>query len=121
MRDISRKSTEAENKINDYIFSLREIIFDKIQRVQDLSAEIFNLVDEDNGFTAEETLSMKFSIFTKTKLLMIHSFIEVHNSSNLQQSSKSSLSSRKGFSMFLNVLLTKTLLSVTLLYKIWRI
>ena len=31
MRDISRKSTEVENKINDDIFSLREIIFDKIQ------------------------------------------------------------------------------------------
>lgn len=46
-----------------------------IQQVGDLSAEILNLMNEDDDFAAEETLSKKFSIFTKTKLLMIHRFI----------------------------------------------
>ena len=47
-------------------------------------------MDDDDDFAVEETLSSTFSIFTKTKLLKIHSFIQEHNSSNLQQSSKSS-------------------------------
>ena len=57
-----------------------------------------------DDFTAEETLSIKFSIFTKTKLLLNHSFSQSHNSSNLQ----SSLISLKDFSIMLNLLLTKT-------------
>ena len=32
----------------------------------------------------KETFSTKFSIFTRTKLLMIHRFIEKHNFPNLQ-------------------------------------
>ena len=78
MRDILRKSSEKviqyaeelintskfENNFNDYLSSLREIILEKIQRVQDLSVKISNLIDEHDDFTAEETLSMKFCIFT---------------------------------------------------------
>ena len=78
MRDILRKSSEKviqyaeelintskfENNFNDYLSSLREIILEKIQWVQDLSVKISNLIDEHDDFTAEETLSMKFCIFT---------------------------------------------------------
>ena len=88
MRDVLRKSSEEviqqaeelintskfENNFNDYLSSLREIILEKIQRVQDLSVKISNLIDEHDDFTAKETLLMKFSIFTKTKLLLNHSF-----------------------------------------------
>ena len=56
--------------------------------MEDLTAELSNLKGEDDDSTAEETLSMKFPTFTKTKLLMIHRFIEEHNSSNLQSSSE---------------------------------
>ena len=89
MRDVLRKSSEEviqqaeelintskfENNFNDYLSSLKEIILEKIQWVQDLSVKISNLIDEHDDFTAEETLSMKFSIFTKTKLLN-HSFCQ---------------------------------------------
>ena len=89
MRDVLIKSSEEviqqaeelintskfENNFNDYLSSLREIILEKIQWVQDLSVKISNLIDEHDDFTAEETLSMKFSIFTKTKLLN-HSFCQ---------------------------------------------
>ena len=89
MRNVLRKSSEEviqqaeelintskfENNFNDYLSSLREIILEKIQWVQDLSVKISNLIDEHDDFTAEETLSMKFSIFTKTKLLN-HSFCQ---------------------------------------------
>ena len=78
MRDILRKSSEKviqyaeelintskfENNFNDYLSPLREIILEKIQRVQDLSVKISNLIDEHDDFTAEETLLMKFCIFT---------------------------------------------------------
>ena len=47
-------------------------------------------MDEEDDFASEETLLTKVSIFTKTKLSMIHRFIEEHIYSNLQQSSKSS-------------------------------
>ena len=70
-------------------------------------------MDQNNDFTGEETLLMKFSIFTKTKLLMIHSFTEEQNSSNFYQSSKSSLICGKGFSIILDMLLTKILLWVS--------
>ena len=66
-------------------------------------------IDGHDDFTAKETLSIKFSIFTKTKLLLNHSFSQYHNSSNLQQSSKPSLICLKDFSIMLNLLLTKTL------------
>ena len=33
-------------------------------------------IDGHDDFTAKETLSIKFSIFTKTKLLLNHSFTE---------------------------------------------
>ena len=59
--------------------------------MEDLSAEISTLIDKDDDFTVQETLSSISSIFTETKLLMNHSFIEEHNSSNLQQCSKSTL------------------------------
>ena len=89
MRNVLRKSSEEviqqaeelintskfENNFDDYLSSLREIILEKIQWVQDLSVKISNLIDEHDDFTAEETLSMKFSIFTKTKLLN-HSFCQ---------------------------------------------
>ena len=97
-----------ENNFNDYLSRLKEIILEKIQWVQDLSVKISNLIDEHDDFTAEETLSMKFSIFTKTKLLN-HSVSQQHNSSNLQQSPKSGLICLKDFSIMLNLLLTKTL------------
>lgn len=58
------------------IFPLRVTILEKIQRVEDLIAELSNLKGEDDDSAAEETLSMKFPTFTKTKLLMIHCFIE---------------------------------------------
>ena len=120
MRDVLRKSSEEiiqqaeelintskfENNFSDYLSPLREIILEEIQWVQDLSVKISNLIDEHDDFTAEETLSIKFSIFTKTNLLLNHSFSQKHNSSNLQQSS---LISGKEFSIMLNPLLTKTL------------
>ena len=62
-------TSKFENNFNDYLSPLREIIIEKIQRVQYLSVKISNLTDEHDDFTAEETLSTKFSIFTKTKLL----------------------------------------------------
>lgn len=47
-------------------------------------------MNEDDDSTAEETRSTKFFIFTKKKkLLMIHRYIEGHNSSNSKQSLKS--------------------------------
>ena len=81
--------------------------------MQDFSTEILNLIDNDNGFMVEETLSMKVSIFTETKLIMIHSFTKEHNSSHLQQSSKSILICEKDFLIILNGLLTETLLRVS--------
>ena len=74
---------------------MRDGILDKIERVEDLSAEISTLIDGDDDFTVQETLSSISSIFTETKLLMIHSFIEEHNSSNLQQCSKSALENNR--------------------------
>ena len=65
-----------KNKYNYNIFPLRVTILEKIQRVEDLIAELSNLKGEDDDSAAEETLSMKFPTFTKTKLLMIHCFIE---------------------------------------------
>ena len=101
------------NKFNDNIFPLRGFTLEKINRVQDFSTEILNLMDNHNDFTVEETLSTKVSIFTETKLWIIHSFAKEHNSSNLQQSSKSILICEKDFSIILNALLTKTLLWVS--------
>ena len=76
MRDVLRKSSEEviqqaeelintskfENNFDDYLSSLREIILEKIQWVQDLSVKISNLIDEHDDFTAEETLSIKLRI-----------------------------------------------------------
>ena len=76
MRDVLIKSSEEviqqaeelintskfENNFNDYLSPLREIILEKIQRVQDLSVKISNLIDEHDDFTAEETLSIKLRI-----------------------------------------------------------
>ena len=76
MRYVSRKSSkeviqQAEevittskfgNKFHN-IFPLKEIILEKIHWVQDLSAEILNLLDKGNDFTVEKTLSTKFSTF----------------------------------------------------------
>ena len=103
MRDVLKKYNEAvtlqaeelinlsklENKFNDNIFPLRDIKLEKI-RVENLSAEILYLMDEDDDFMVKQTILTKFSVFTETKLLMIHFFIEGHNSSNLQQSCRSS-------------------------------
>ena len=47
-------------------------------------------MDNYNDVMTEETLSPQFFIFTKTKLLMIHRFIEEQQSSDSQQPSKSS-------------------------------
>ena len=66
-------TSKFENNFNDYLSFLREIILEKIHWVQDLSVKISSLIDEHDDFSAKETLSMKFSIFTKTKLLN-HSF-----------------------------------------------
>ena len=63
--------------------------------MEDLSAEISTFIDGDDDFTVQETLSSISSIFTETKLLMIHSFIEEDNSSNLQQCSKSTFENNR--------------------------
>ena len=55
-------TSKFENNFNDYLSPLREIILEKIQRVQDLSVKISNLIDEHDDFTAEETLSIKLRI-----------------------------------------------------------
>ena len=58
-------------------------------------------MNEDDDSTAEETRSMKFFIFTKKKkLLMIHPYIEGHNSSNSKQSLKSTCENNIRTSLF---------------------
>ena len=63
--------SKCENKFDGNVFpSLRDTIFEKTQQMEDISAEILNLMDEDNVMV-KKTLSTKLFLFKKTKVLMI--------------------------------------------------
>ena len=55
--------SKCENKFDGNVFpSLRDTIFEKTQQMEDISAEILNLMDEDNVMV-KKTLSTKLFLF----------------------------------------------------------